>query len=56
MEQTSPAGWRRLVEGDGVMRAAGEELRVCQEAAARTGRDQRCTVTVRPSTSSMPSR
>lgn len=47
IETTNPAGWRRLVEIDAFMRAAGDELKSCQEVAARAGKDQRCTITVR---------
>lgn len=41
------AGYQRLIEADRLMRSAGEELRACQENAAKTSRDQRCTVTVK---------
>lgn len=48
METDSPTSWRRLVEADGVVRVAGDELRACREAAMKAGKDQRCTITVRP--------
>lgn len=49
MQADSPGGWHRLIEADAVVRTGGEELKACQEAALKTAKDQRCTITVKPS-------
>lgn len=47
MAGADPSAYRRLVELDRFVRSAGDELRACQENVAKTGRDQRCTMTVK---------
>lgn len=47
MQADSPTGWRRIAEADAVVRNGGEELKACQDAAATTAKDQRCTITVK---------
>lgn len=47
MMRADPQRWNVLVEGYDVARVAGDELRRCREAAAKAGKDQRCTVTVK---------
>ena len=48
MQADSPSVWRLLTEADAIMRTGGEELKACQDAAARTAQDQRCTIVVKP--------
>lgn len=57
METANPASWRKLVEIDAFMRAAGDDLKSCEVAAARAGKDQRCTFTVKaPASPQAPAR
>jgi hypothetical protein len=46
MHAGSPEGWREFVSAATLARANAEAIRVCRDAAAKTGKEQRCTVTV----------
>jgi hypothetical protein len=46
MHAGSPDGWREFVSGAALARANGEAIRACGEAAARSGKEQKCAVTV----------
>ena len=48
MSRSAPNRWSELVAGYMVARAAGDDLKVCLDAAQKAGREQRCWVTVRP--------
>lgn len=48
MQADSPSGWKRLTEADAVVRAGGEELKACQDAATKAAKDQRCMIVVKP--------
>lgn len=48
MRRADPLRWNALVEGYQRAEAAGDELRTCHEAVRRTGKEQRCTVTLKP--------
>lgn len=48
MQADSPTGWHRLTEADAIVRSGGEELKACRDAAAKSARDQRCMITVKP--------
>ena len=45
-----PGRWNDLVEGWRLSDAAGVELKFCYEAARKTGKEQRCSISVRPPT------
>ncbi|MFH6787387.1 DUF6118 family protein [Methylobacterium sp. MA0201] len=47
MQRANPQQWNGLVQAYNTVRVAGDELRGCQEAAAKVGKDQRCTITVK---------
>ena len=46
MREASPEGWRELVSGATSVRANSDALRGCQEAAAKAGEEQKCTIIV----------
>ncbi|TBW32132.1 hypothetical protein EYW49_22610 [Siculibacillus lacustris] len=46
MRSASPLGWRNLVEGGNLLQGNQAEIAACRDAAARTKKDQRCTITV----------
>ena len=46
MRSASPLVWRNLVEGGNLLRGNQAEVAACRDAAARTKKDQRCTITV----------
>ena len=48
MMRANPQQWNSLVEGYNIARAGGDELKGCYEAAAKTGKEQRCTVMMKP--------
>jgi len=48
MSRADPGRWSEFVEGYTAAHAAGDGLRACLDAARKTGREQRCGVTVRP--------
>jgi hypothetical protein len=48
MSRADPGRWTDLVEGYTAAHAAGGDLKACLDAAQKVGREQRCTVTVRP--------
>jgi hypothetical protein len=50
MHAGSPEGWRELVSGATLAQANAEAIRICLEAAAKAGKEQKCLVTVRPPT------
>lgn len=45
MQSASPEGWRGMVDARNFVQANKDELASCAEAAAKTKKDQRCTVT-----------
>ena len=46
MDFASPEDWRRVAEADQLIEANKAEVAACREAAAKAGKDQRCTITV----------
>ena len=48
MKRADPPRWNALVEGYQRAESAGDELRACYEALRRTGKEQKCTVTLKP--------
>ncbi|OYW61607.1 MAG: hypothetical protein B7Z30_01465, partial [Rhizobiales bacterium 12-68-15] len=42
----SPEAWQRVVSADQLIAANREAVTACREAAARTGQEQRCTISV----------
>jgi hypothetical protein len=48
MRAASPAGWSRVVADSQLANDNREEIDACLAAAARSGKTQRCTVTLRP--------
>jgi hypothetical protein len=46
MHAGSPEGWREFVFGASLARANAEAIRGCEGAAAKAGREQKCTVVV----------
>ncbi len=46
MQSASPAGWRSLVDASNLVRTNQEALTACDEAAVKTKKEQRCTITV----------
>ncbi|MEN3145621.1 DUF6118 family protein [Ochrobactrum sp. WV_118_8] len=46
MQSESPAGWRNIVDADHLVQANRETLTACASAAAKAGKDQKCTITV----------
>jgi hypothetical protein len=46
MREGRPEGWREFVSDAMLARANAEAIRACREAAARAGKEQKCTVTV----------
>jgi hypothetical protein len=46
MHAGSPEGWREFVSAATLARANAEAIRVCREAAAKAGKEQKCFVTV----------
>jgi hypothetical protein len=48
MHAGSPEGWREFVAGAALARANLGAIRACGEAAARAGKEQKCTIIVAP--------
>jgi uncharacterized protein DUF6118 len=48
MERGSPGEWNALMEGLRWVAAAGDELKGCYEAAKKAGKEQRCSITMKP--------
>jgi len=48
MSRADPAQWRAIHESLLRSEAAGDELKGCYEVARKTGKEQRCVVTVQP--------
>lgn len=48
MMRANPGQWNGLVEGWRRAEAAGEELKSCFDAASRTGKEQKCSLSIRP--------
>ena len=48
MSRADPGRWNDLVGGYATAHAAGDDLKSCFDTAQKAGREQRCTVTVRP--------
>jgi hypothetical protein len=46
MHAGSPEGWREFVSGAMLARANAEAIRACREAAAKAGKEQKCTITM----------
>ena len=46
MRDASPEGWRELVAGANLARANSEAIRMCREAAAKAGKEQKCAIVV----------
>ena len=46
MAAASPKAWNELVAADELVRANEAALETCRKAAAKTGKEQRCVVTV----------
>lgn len=46
MREASPEGWREFVFGATLTRANSDAIRVCQEAAAKAGKEQKCAIVV----------
>ena len=48
MSRADPGRWNDLIEGYTAARSAGGDFAACYQAARKAGREQRCSVTVRP--------
>jgi hypothetical protein len=48
MRSGSPGSWRSLMAANDLVRENQEELTACAQAAAKTSKQQRCTITVKP--------
>ena len=46
MAYASPVSWGRVAAADVLMEANAEAVAACREAAAKAGKEQRCTITV----------
>jgi hypothetical protein len=46
MSEGSPEAWREFVSGATLARANAETIRVCREASAKAGKEQKCVITV----------
>ena len=46
MREASPEGWREFVGGANLARVNADAIRVCREAAAKAGKEQKCIITV----------
>jgi len=46
MQEASPEGWREMVSSVALSRANADALRTCREAAAKSGKEQKCAVVV----------
>ncbi len=46
MREASPEGWREFVAGANLARANSDAIKVCREAAAKAGKEQKCTIIV----------
>lgn len=46
MRTGNPAGWRRFIEDTELVSDNQEAIETCRQAATRTGKAQRCTITV----------
>ncbi|HML42907.1 MAG TPA: DUF6118 family protein [Novosphingobium sp.] len=46
MKSGSPGGWQSILDADSLVRANREALTACAETAAKSKKDQRCTITV----------
>ncbi|WP_036279930.1 DUF6118 family protein [Methylocystis sp. ATCC 49242] len=46
MQEASPEGWREFVAGATLARANADTLRVSRDAAAKAGKEQKCTIAV----------
>lgn len=46
MREANPEGWRAFVAGANLARANSDAIRSCQEAAAKSGKEQKCAVVV----------
>lgn len=55
MRSADPAAWNGIAIGSQLWRDNGETLEGCARSAARTGKTQRCTVTLAAPTASKPS-
>ena len=49
MSRADPGRWSDFVQGYAAAHAAGDDLKICFDAAKKAGRGQRCTITVDPS-------
>ncbi len=46
MREASPEGWREFVASANLARANSDLIKVCGEAAAKAGKEQKCVITV----------
>ena len=46
MHAENPSGWQQLAKGWALLQANHEVLSACQQAASKTGKEQRCTLRV----------
>jgi hypothetical protein len=46
MQEASPEGWREVVSSVALARANAEAIRICREAAAKSGKEQKCMIVV----------
>jgi hypothetical protein len=56
MQNAKPQGWARLVDASELARENGEILEQCRDAASKSGRAQRCVLTLKPSANGQPAR
>jgi hypothetical protein len=48
MSRADPGRWTDLVEGYTAAHSAGGDLKACLDAAQKVGKEQRCSITIRP--------
>jgi hypothetical protein len=46
MREASPEAWREFVAGATLARANSDAIRTCRDAAAKSGKEQKCVITV----------
>lgn len=48
MMRANPQQWNGLVEGYNMAQASGDDLKGCYEAAQKSGKEQKCVISVKP--------
>ena len=54
MQNANAQSWARLIDASGLARENGDVLEKCREAASKSGRAQRCILTLKPPANGQP--